>query len=249
MKAGSKGFRWPQGRRAAVSLSFDDARLSQADVGIPILDRHGIKGTFYVLPGNLRRRLRGWRAAVARGHEIGNHTVNHPCMGNFAWVRPENALEGYTLARMEAELLRANIELRKALDVRPTSFAYCCCQTFVGAGVQVRSYVPLVAKHFVVGRSGVGDVHNRPGHLDLAQVWSSAIDNKTFAQVWALVEAAVADRGWLILVGHEVGRAGGTLTTTASVLRRVCARLAARREIWTDTVSAIGQHIRAQAGP
>lgn len=231
-----------------MSLTFDDARLSQVDVGIPVLDRHGIRGTFYVLPGNMRRRLRGWRAAVARGHEIGNHTVNHPCTGTFAWVKPENALERYTLARMEAELLRANLELREALGVRPTSFAYCCCQTFVGTGAQVRSYVPLVAKHFAVGRSGVSDAHNRPGRVDLAQVWSSAIDNRTFAEVRALIDAAVADGGWLVLVGHEVGRAGGTLTTTAAVLARVCAHLAARPEIWTDTVSAIGQHVRSAAG-
>ena len=40
------GFRWPKGKRAAVSLSFDDARTSQLDVGIPLLDRHKVPATF-----------------------------------------------------------------------------------------------------------------------------------------------------------------------------------------------------------
>ncbi|HXI40557.1 MAG TPA: hypothetical protein VNH83_11290, partial [Bryobacteraceae bacterium] len=31
-------FHWPDGKRVAVSLSFDDARASQVDVGIPLFD-------------------------------------------------------------------------------------------------------------------------------------------------------------------------------------------------------------------
>ncbi len=29
-------FRWPDGKRAAISLTFDDARFSQIDCGLPI---------------------------------------------------------------------------------------------------------------------------------------------------------------------------------------------------------------------
>ena len=32
-------FHWPDGKRVAVSLSFDDARLSQMDVGLSLFDR------------------------------------------------------------------------------------------------------------------------------------------------------------------------------------------------------------------
>jgi hypothetical protein len=31
-------FRWPDGKRAAISLTFDDARFSQISQGMPILD-------------------------------------------------------------------------------------------------------------------------------------------------------------------------------------------------------------------
>jgi peptidoglycan/xylan/chitin deacetylase (PgdA/CDA1 family) len=123
-----------------VSLTWDDARPSQVEEGVPILDRFGIRGTFYVLPRNLGPRVAKWRIAAAQGHEIGNHTLNHPCTGNFVgWQTPETMLENYTLARMERELLKANRELRSTLGVRPTSFAYCCGQSFVGRGTGLRS--------------------------------------------------------------------------------------------------------------
>jgi peptidoglycan/xylan/chitin deacetylase (PgdA/CDA1 family) len=137
-------FAWPKGKRAALSLTFDDARPSQVDAGLPLLNGHGVKATFYVQPEGLGKRLDGWKAAVASGHEIGNHTISHPCTGNYAFSR-ENGLEDYTLDRIEAEMTGANELIRRDLGISPTSFAYPCGQTFVGRGLDVRSYVPIVA--------------------------------------------------------------------------------------------------------
>src|SRR5690242_18300226 len=81
-----KAIEWPEGKKVAVSLSFDDARLSQVDAGIPMLDEYGVKATFYLNPDPMRERLEGWRKAVASGHEIGNHSKTHPCSGNYFWV-------------------------------------------------------------------------------------------------------------------------------------------------------------------
>src|SRR5437016_1452750 len=98
-------FTWPGGARAAVSLSFDDARPSQAERGIPLLDRLGMRATFFVSPERVLDPA-PWKRAAQAGHEIGNHSMTHPCSGNFPWSR-DNALEDYTLERMEKELLDA----------------------------------------------------------------------------------------------------------------------------------------------
>src|SRR5690349_2574380 len=74
-----KAITWPNGAKVAISLSFDDARLSQPDAGIPMLDSFGVKATFYLNPGPMKERLEGWKKAVAAGHEIGNHSTTHPC--------------------------------------------------------------------------------------------------------------------------------------------------------------------------
>src|SRR5262245_66282298 len=80
----STNFTWPDGKRAALSLSFDDARQSQVDVGVTLLDKHKVKATFYVVPSAVERRLEGWKKIVERGHEIGNQSLNNPFAGIFA---------------------------------------------------------------------------------------------------------------------------------------------------------------------
>jgi peptidoglycan/xylan/chitin deacetylase (PgdA/CDA1 family) len=78
-------FRWPDGKKAAVSLSFDDARLSQVDNGLALFKKEGVKVTFFVQPSGVEKRLAGWKQAVADGHEIGNHSLTHPCTGNYTF--------------------------------------------------------------------------------------------------------------------------------------------------------------------
>ena len=54
-------FQWPAGKRVALSLSFDDGRASQIEGGAALLDRHGVKATFYVTPAAVETRLDAWK--------------------------------------------------------------------------------------------------------------------------------------------------------------------------------------------
>jgi peptidoglycan/xylan/chitin deacetylase (PgdA/CDA1 family) len=242
---GPDSFRWPEGKRAAISLSFDDARLSQVDRGLSILDACGVKATFYVVPDRVEQRLSGWKKAVANGHEIGNHTLSHPCTGNFPWSR-EKALEKYCLEDAERELDEASAAIERLLGVRPTTFAYPCGQKFVGRGLSVKSYVPLVAKRFIVGRGAFDEVANDPAFCDLAQVMGMDLDELDFERVRRLVDKAIADGRWLVLFGHEIGEPGRQ-TTIASTLEALC-RYAQdpANGLWIDTVAAVGQYILEQ---
>lgn len=71
----AQGFSWPEGKKMALSLTFDDGRLSQPDKGIPLLDKYSVKATFYISPANMLERLDAWETAVRNGHEIGNHSI------------------------------------------------------------------------------------------------------------------------------------------------------------------------------
>ena len=240
---GERESTWPKGKRAAVSLTFDDARLTQPDVGHAILDEYGVKGTFYVTPEHVLKRLDAWKAAVAAGHEIGNHTISHPCSGNFPWAR-NNALEDYTLERMEDELLGANAEIEKMLGIVPTTFAYPCGQTFVGRGENLRSYVPLVAKHFRVGRHAFSEIANDPSVCDLAQVTSIDLDRRRPDEALRTIETAAAEGRWLVLFAHEVaseGRQAVPLETLEAVCR-YCTQ--PDHGIWIDTVANVGDYVR-----
>src|SRR6185503_20629729 len=93
MARATKQTTWfPESAQAALSITFDDARPSQLDQGVPALDRHGVRGTFYVLPGPAADRAEDWRRALASGHELGNHTMSHPCSANHNSSR-DNPLE------------------------------------------------------------------------------------------------------------------------------------------------------------
>jgi len=115
-KTDDQRINWPNGAKMAISLSFDDARLSQIDKGIPLLDSYQVKGTFYVSPDRLKERLEGWKQAVASGHDIGNHTIVHPCSGNYPWAR-HKALENYSLDKMYRELDLRRFHLPIPVDI------------------------------------------------------------------------------------------------------------------------------------
>lgn len=237
-------FTWPNGERAAVSLSFDDARPSQIDNGLPIFERCGVRVTLYVSPSRVLDRLSDWQAAVAAGHEIGNHTVTHPCSGNFPWSR-ENALEDYTLTRMEQELLDANAFIRDVLGQLPTTFAYCCGQKYVGRGTELQSYVPLVARHFIVGRGFRDESVNDPGIVDLAQACGIESDGASFEDLRNWIESAKAAGGWVIFVAHDIGDEFARQAIRPHVLEAVCRYCAdPSNALWIDTVAAVGAWIQ-----
>jgi len=241
-----KKFRWPEGKRAAISLSFDDARLSQIDIGIPILDKYGVKATFYVSPSSVKRRLDGWKKAVANGHEIGNHTLTHPCTINYGSAR-KNALEDYTLEMMEHELDEANVVIERLLGIKPTTFAYPCGQKYVGRGQNVKSYVPLVARRFIVGREWLSENSNIPASCDMAHVMGMKCDGMTFEQIKELIDQTVKRGRWLVLCGHEIRQSGRGLTTFAPTLEALCEYAKdPANGLWIDTVEKIGRYILEQ---
>ncbi len=239
----NQGF-FPNGRRAALSLSFDDARATQLDYGIPLLDSWGVRATFYVVPSNLAPRADEWRHAHATGHELGNHSLKHPCTGNFSWSR-ERALENYTLAQMESELNAASDAIEQLAGVRPRTFAYPCGQTFVGRGVGLNSYIPLVARLFSAGRCFMGEVANDPRFCDPAQLFAFDSDCQDFDRFKTLIDAAIADGSWLVFAGHDMTEAGRQ-TTRLGVLEQVFGYCRQREsDIWVDTIANVASHVLA----
>ena len=132
------------------------------------------------------------------GHEIGNHTVRHPCTGNLEWSR-NNALENYSTGQMKTELLEASNLIEKLLSVKPTTFAYPCGQTFIGRGTEAQSYISIVAEMFTTGRTKVNEGANDPLFCDFANLLAIDCDGKDFEQILPLIESAKTKNQWIIL--------------------------------------------------
>ncbi|MBI5775146.1 MAG: polysaccharide deacetylase family protein [Verrucomicrobia bacterium] len=80
--------KWHDGRKAALSIRFDDSHPTQLTKAVPILREHGFRGTFMLNPGasepgNRRRsdfetHQAGWEAVARQGdHEFANHSAHH----------------------------------------------------------------------------------------------------------------------------------------------------------------------------
>jgi peptidoglycan/xylan/chitin deacetylase (PgdA/CDA1 family) len=191
----------------------------------------------------VKERLEGWKKAVAEGHEIGNHTVTHPCTGNYPFSR-NNALEDYDLKKMAQQMDDNNEQIQKLLGVTPKDFAYPCGQKFVGRGRQTKSYVPLVAERFLSGRGYLDESPNDPSFVDLAQTMGTPFDALDFDQMKKLVDDAAKNGSWVIFVGHEMG-VGAYHSTDVQALERLCEYLKdPANGIWLGTVQEIGSYVR-----
>jgi hypothetical protein len=71
---------WFGGKRAALSLRFDDSHPSHLKKVIPLLRRYGFKGTFMINPGtpDYIEHQEEWEAVAKEGdQEFANHTLHH----------------------------------------------------------------------------------------------------------------------------------------------------------------------------
>lgn len=236
-------FAWPEGKKTAISLSFDDARGSQASTGIPFLNQYKVKGTFYLVPSAVKGQLENWKKAVAAGQEMANHSVNHPCTGNFPWAR-KNPLEDYTQEQMRDELVEANKQLYDLLGVRCEGFAYPCGNTFVGRGANTKSYVPVVADLFATGRGWLDEGPNAPEFCDMAQLTGMEMDGKDFDKILPLIKQVQKSGQWLILAGHEMGEEGAQTTRLSMLKNLIEYAQDPANGIWLAPVGEVARYVQ-----
>ena len=241
-----RAIEWPEGKKVAISLSFDDARLSQVDSGIALLDELGVKATFYLSIDPMKQRLEGWKRAVTAGHEIGNHSLTHPCSGNYFWVKNDNELENFTLKTMRKNLADANKIIQQELGVTPTLFAYPCGQKYVGRGKKLKSYVPLVAKMFASGRGWFEEMNNDPMFCDFAQLAGNEMDGKSFEQISKMINGAKAHGDWLLLAGHEMKESGPQATSLIMLRQLIEYAKDPANGIWLAPVGEVQEWIKSQ---
>jgi peptidoglycan/xylan/chitin deacetylase (PgdA/CDA1 family) len=245
---------WPSRMTCAVSLSFDDGLASHFNLAVPLLNRYGKRATFYLtthlregLTAESRKELIApWLAARAVGHEIGNHTRSHPCSTNWPWTVELDRvpLEAMSLDDAAHEIDEAQRLFQREFGFSPATFAYPCGKTFVGRGASCRSYVPLVAERFIVGRTYNDECSAAPLRCDLAQVPALRMDDRPLTELLELVEDARRSGHWLVLVGHEVVLSPRAYSTPLSTLEGLLQYFEREGGIWVDTVDRVGRHVR-----
>jgi peptidoglycan/xylan/chitin deacetylase (PgdA/CDA1 family) len=236
----SDRFSWPSGARAAVSLTYDDAVPTQRGAA-RTLEQLGLRGTFFLTgtAPDLDAHRDAWRGLLDAGHELASHTMHHPCDCSHDWVPRGYTTQDYDLARM-AEELDQTLALLRSLGARPPyTFAYPCGETHVGKTPQ--SYVSLVRERFLAARGvepRVADPLRDP--LSLVPAHDGA---KSPRELIELVERAVENGGWLVLLFHGVGGDHLPVEREAhTALAEYLARQAGR--VWTEPFGGVAAHVR-----
>ncbi len=71
-------WRIPDKRKKCVYLTFDDGPIPEVTPWVlDVLDKYGVKATFFCVGDNVRKHPEVFRMVLERGHRVGNHTFNH----------------------------------------------------------------------------------------------------------------------------------------------------------------------------
>ncbi|MEQ8936184.1 MAG: polysaccharide deacetylase family protein [Amphiplicatus sp.] len=239
----AQGAEWPDGKRAAIALTYDDAIASQLDIAIPQLDAAGLKGTFFVSRLYTPEAVRRWRAVAEAGHELGNHSLNHPCNRGAFEMPAQYNNENYSVETMLTEIGAMNALLFAMDGKTRRAYATPCGHTIVGG----EDYMDALRKSGLV--TAVRDAGGpQPAAFDPFNVSSRFFpETVTGAELIAYVEGVKEEGGLGVMGFHGVG--GDYLIVTEEAHQQLVSYLRAHEdEIWVAPFGDIVDYL-AQAKP
>jgi peptidoglycan/xylan/chitin deacetylase (PgdA/CDA1 family) len=197
-----------KGKKCAVVLTYDDAINQHLDNAIPVLDSLKLKATFYItaFSTSMQARLNDWKKLAAKGHELGNHTLYHPCIGGAGreWVRPEYDMRQYTVQRMIDETRMTNVFLQALDGKTKRTFAFTCGDMKIGDS----SFINAMKNDFVAARAVRNQMH-KINEVDLYNVDCYMVNGETGAQMIEWAKKAMETNSLLVVLFHGVGGGNG----------------------------------------
>lgn len=234
---------WPDGKKAALVLTYDDALETHLNHVLPALDAAGLRGTFYLTIESpfFLQHIPRWQAAAKAGHELGNHSLIHPCRGPSVfperdWVSKSSDLTQYSIERVIRELRLSNEILRSVDGIQQRTFAFPCGDTEAKDGDFADAIQPLfIAARF--GGAGFGDLEARRYRLP-----SLAAETLTGEQLIAYVKHVIDAEGFGSITFHGVG--GDYLSVSNDAHQQLLDYLKTNEaNIWVDTLRNIAHHL------
>lgn len=244
-----QAFQWPDNKKGAIVLTYDDALASHLNIAVPQLNQHNLKGSFYLVGGMKEEDMDRWKEVSARGHELGNHTLYHPCSEKSLKLHPRNTSESHDPTSILLEIGMMNRILYGLDGKKPRTYAYPCTEIVVG-GVD---YTDTLRQSNLVTYARVGGDENAVvtdfRKLDPLKVPSYALLNEQDGEALVSFVKKVQQAGGLgVLMFHGVG--GDYLSVSAEAHEQLLQYLQAHRdEIWTGTFQEVMDYVVKQQNP
>ena len=236
-----------KGKKCAVVLTYDDAINQHLDNAIPVLDSLGLKATFYVtaFSQSMQTRLNDWKKLAMNGHELGNHTLYHPCIGGKGreWVSPEYDMNKYTVRRMVDETRMTNLFLQALDGKTKRTFAFTCGDMKIGDS----NFINGMKKDFAAARAVRNEMH-KINEIDLYNVDCYLVNNHDFEQMKEWVDKGVQTNSLLVILFHGVG-GGNSLDVSLQAHRDILKYIKQNeKNIWIAPMLEVAEYIKSQTG-
>ncbi len=231
------------GKKCAVVLTYDDAIDQHLDNAVPLLDSLGLKATFYVtaFSQSMQARLNEWKKLATKGHELGNHTLYHPCIGGKGreWVKPEYDMNNYTVKRMVDETRMTNLFLQALDGKTKRTFAFTCGDMKIGDS----SFIYAMKDDFVAARAVRAQMH-KINEIDLLNVDCYMVNGETGAQMIEWAKKAMETNSLLVILFHGVG-GGNALNVSIAAHREFLQYLKKNeKDMWIAPMLNVAEHIK-----
>jgi sialate O-acetylesterase len=208
----------------------------------------------------MQTRLNDWKKLPAKGHELGNHTLFHPCIGGpgRTWLKPEYDMRNYTVQRMVDETRMTNLFLQ-ALDARPPARAGTHGEDSVGWGKTKRtfaftcgdmkigdsSFINAMKNDFVAARAVRNQMH-KINEIDLYNVDCFMVNGETGAEMIEWAKKAVETNSLLVVLFHGVG-GGNALNVSLPAHREFLHYLKKNeKDIWIAPMLEAAEFIKSK---
>ncbi|MBR4380877.1 MAG: polysaccharide deacetylase family protein [Bacteroidaceae bacterium] len=238
---------WPAGKKAAIMLTYDDGLQSQLQNVVPALNEHNFKGTFFLMGYYLDAKdLSQWREVSQQGHELGNHSIYHPCNEAQADTLSSHcrALNCYTVEEMLNEIKIMNTFLSAIDGKSQHSYAYPCGQYKAGG----HDYgTPMISQGICTfaRMSDSEEVITSPSQLMPNNVPSfTALPGYKAEQLTSYIEKVLASGGAGVILFHGIG--GDWISVDVEEHQKMIDFLASHSEIWVGTFSDVLSYIQQQ---
>ncbi len=176
---------WPDNKKGALSLTFDDGCPSHASQGGPALDAREVKGTFFVTTdwvGGWSPGWNFWNSAAGNGHEIASHSMTHPRLTSLSSNEVEEEVSG------SKSVIDAQIPNQQCI-----SFAY--------PYGDLDSSVASIAQNIYIASRGITcELNSEP--FDWANVRACSPDSGDDIFLWT--DAAEQQGSWLVVYIHTL---------------------------------------------
>ena len=232
-----------KGKKAAVVITYDDAINEHLDNAVPVLDSLGLKATFYITAFSIsmQTRLNDWKKLAAKGYELGNHTLYHPCMGGTGreWVKPDQDMSTYSLQRMLNETRMTNVFLEALDGKKKRTFAFTCGDMKIGDS----SFIDAMKNDFIAARAVRNEMH-KINEVDLYNVDCYVVNNNTAEQMIEWVKRATETNSLLVILFHGVGGGNGLNVELAEHRKFLSYLKQHEKDIWIAPMIDVAEHIK-----